>query len=142
MWDVDHEWVQSRFDSGSYEEAGGKPVSPMNTKGMPVSRWIDGVLEERGNIAQKDNIRAMVLWGHAPNSQTRGPEMKEAMENLDLMVIIDPYPTHSAVLPDRQDGVYILPATTQFETYGSVTCLLYTSPSPRDRQKSRMPSSA
>ena len=27
----------------------------------------------------------------------------------------------------------------RFETY---TCLLYTSPSPRDRQKSRMPSSA
>ena len=25
---------------------------------------------------------------------------------------------------------------------GSVACLLYTSPSPRDRQKSRMPSSA
>ena len=25
---------------------------------------------------------------------------------------------------------------------GDVTCLLYTSPSPRDRQKSRMPSSA
>ena len=25
---------------------------------------------------------------------------------------------------------------------GSITCLLYTSPSPRDRQKSRMPSSA
>ena len=25
---------------------------------------------------------------------------------------------------------------------GGVTCLLYTSPSPRDRQKSRMPSSA
>ena len=121
VWDVDFEWVKARFDSGSYEEAKGNPVSPMNTKGMPVSRWIDGVLEDRGNIAQKDNIRAMVLWGHAPNSQTRGPEMKEAMEKLDLMVIIDPYPTHSAVLPDRQDGVYILPATTQFETYGSVT---------------------
>ena len=29
----------------------------------------------------------------------------------------------------------------QLETYGR-TCLLYTSPSPRDRQKSRMPSSA
>ena len=121
VWGVDYEWVKDRFDSGSYEEAGGKAVSPMNTKGMPVSRWIDGVLEDRGNIAQKDNIRAMVLWGHAPNSQTRGPEMKEAMEKLDLMVIIDPYPTHSAVLPDREDGVYILPATTQFETYGSVT---------------------
>ena len=28
------------------------------------------------------------------------------------------------------------------ELYGSKSCLLYTSPSPRDRQKSRMPSSA
>ena len=27
-------------------------------------------------------------------------------------------------------------------TAGALTCLLYTSPSPRDRQKSRMPSSA
>ena len=27
-------------------------------------------------------------------------------------------------------------------TYSTLTCLLYTSPSPRDRQKSRMPSSA
>ena len=26
--------------------------------------------------------------------------------------------------------------------YGLISCLLYTSPSPRDRQKSRMPSSA
>ena len=29
-----------------------------------------------------------------------------------------------------------------FEVGDSITCLLYTSPSPRDRQKSRMPSSA
>ena len=79
------------------------------------------VLEEKGNIAQKDNVRAMVLWGHAPNSQTRGPEMKKAMEKLDMMVIIDPYPTVSAVMHDRTDGVYLLPAATQFETYGSVT---------------------
>jgi formate dehydrogenase major subunit len=37
------------------------------------------------------------------------------------MVIIDPYPTASAVMQDRTDGVYLLPAATQFETYGSVT---------------------
>ena len=28
------------------------------------------------------------------------------------------------------------------EPYGSITCLLYTSPSPRDKRQSRMPSSA
>jgi formate dehydrogenase major subunit len=121
VWDVDLEWVKGRFDAGSYEEAGGKAVSPRNTKGIPVSRWIDGVLEDKANIAQKDNVRAMIFWGHAPNSQTRGPEMKEAMEKLDTLVVVDPYPTVSAVMHDRTDGVYLLPATTQFETYGSLT---------------------
>jgi hypothetical protein len=85
----------------------------MNQKGIPVSRWIDGVLEDKENIDQPDNLRAMVFWGHAPNSQTRMKEMKTAMEKLDLMVVIDPYPTVSAVLSDRTDGVYLLPATTQ-----------------------------
>jgi formate dehydrogenase major subunit len=47
--------------------------------------------------------------------------MKTAMEKLDLLVVVDPHPTVSAVLHDRQDGVYLLPTTTQFETYGSVT---------------------
>ncbi|MDH5368805.1 MAG: formate dehydrogenase subunit alpha [Gammaproteobacteria bacterium] len=121
VWGLDYEWVKARFDQDSFEKAKGKPVTPMNTKGIPVSRWIDGILEDKANIAQRDNVKAMVLWGHAPNSQTRGPEMKEAMEKLDLMVIVDPYPTVSAVMHDRKDGVYLLPAATQFETYGSVT---------------------
>lgn len=121
VWDVDYEWIKNRFDQGSYEKTGDTELQPMNTAGIPVSRWIDGVLEDKENIGQKDNIRAMVLWGHAPNSQTRGPEMKAAMEKLELLVVIDPYPTHTAVLPDRQEGMYLLPACTQFETYGSVT---------------------
>jgi formate dehydrogenase major subunit len=47
--------------------------------------------------------------------------MKKAMDKLDLLVVIDPYPTLSAVMNDRTDGTYLLPAATQFETYGSVT---------------------
>jgi formate dehydrogenase major subunit len=43
------------------------------------------------------------------------------MEKVDLMVIVDPYPTAASAMPDRQDGVYLLPACTQFETSGSVT---------------------
>ncbi|MDJ0739234.1 MAG: formate dehydrogenase subunit alpha [Gammaproteobacteria bacterium] len=121
VWDLDLDWVKGRFDSGSYEKAKGKDVPVMNTKGIPVSRWIDGVLEDKGNIGQKDNVRAMFMWGHAPNSQTRGQEMKKAMEKLDLLVVVDPYPTVSAVMHDRTDGVYLLPACTQFETYGSAT---------------------
>ena len=34
------------------------------------------------------------------------------------------------------------PNATQADFYNHNRCLLYTSPSPRDRQKSRMPSSA
>lgn len=121
VWDLDLEWVKGRFDQGSYAKSKGKPVPVMNTKGIPVSRWIDGVLESKENIAQKDNVRAMIFWGHAPNSQTRGVEMKKAMEKLDLLLVVDPYPTASSVMHDRTDGVYLLPAATQFETYGSVT---------------------
>lgn len=121
VWDVDLDWIKNRFDQRSYEEIDGKKLSPMYTNGITVSRWIDGVLEDKDNIDQNEAIKAMVLWGHAPNSQTRGPEMKAAMEKLDMLVIVDPYPTVSAVMNDRTDGVYLLPATTQFETHGSLT---------------------
>jgi formate dehydrogenase major subunit len=128
VWGLDYEWVAGRFDKESrpgefFGEEGPDAASvvPMTEKGIPVSRWIDGVLEDRNNIAQRDVLRAMVFWGHAPNSQTRGVEMKQAMEKLDMLVIVDPYPTVSAVMHDRTDGVYLLPACTQFETYGSVT---------------------
>lgn len=129
VWDIDYEWLKNQFDQKVYEPEAGMGEegstapgqSPMHTNGIPVSRWIDGVLEDKENIAQNEIIRAMVLWGHAPNSQTRGPEMKAAMEKLDMLVIVDPYPTVSAVMNDRTDGVYLLPAATQFETYGSVT---------------------
>jgi formate dehydrogenase major subunit len=43
------------------------------------------------------------------------------MDMLDLLVVIDPYPTVTAVMHNRKDNVYLLPAATQFETYGSVT---------------------
>ena len=111
VWDVDYNWLLKRFHSKKL----------MESKGTTVSRWFDLVLEAKDNIDQPDNLRAMIFWGHAPNSQTRLPDMKRAMEKLDLLVVVDPYPTMAAVMHDRKDGVYLLPASTQFETYGSVT---------------------
>ena len=111
VWDVDYDYIKGRFADQKM----------MEKVGIPVSRWIDGVLEDKKNIDQPNNIRAMVYWGHAVNSQTRLPEMKKAMEKLDLMVVVDPVSTFASVIPDRQDGIYVLPATTQFETSGSVT---------------------
>ncbi len=111
VWNVDYDYIKGRYASKAMME---KP-------GMTLSRWIDGVLEKNEMIDQDSNLKAIVYWGHAPNSQTRGLEMKQAMEKVDMMVIIDPYPTASAVMPDRKDGVYLLPACTQFECVGSVT---------------------
>jgi formate dehydrogenase major subunit len=113
VWGVDYEWIKKQYADGTLME---KP-------GMTVSRWIDGVLEKNEQIDQGPNLRALVYWGHAPNSQTRGKEMVEAMKKLDLLVVIDPYPSATAAMAAmvRQDGVYLLPAATQFETSGSVT---------------------
>ncbi|TAN55591.1 MAG: formate dehydrogenase [Betaproteobacteria bacterium] len=112
VWNVDLKWLQGRYRPGMM----GKP-------GMTVSRWIDGVLEKDTAIDQDTNLRAIVYWGHAPNSQSRGTEMLEAMKKLDLMVVIDPYPSASAAMfaMVRKDGAYLLPASTQLECDGSAT---------------------
>jgi formate dehydrogenase major subunit len=122
VWNVDFEWLKARFAPGM-----------MTKPGTTVSRWIDGVLEKEDAIDQATNIRGMFFWGHAPNSQTRGLEMKTAMDKLDLLVVIDPYPSATAAMaamPKAADAkyevnpnrdVYLLPAATQFETDGSCT---------------------
>jgi formate dehydrogenase major subunit len=113
VWGVDYEWMKDRFASKAMME---KP-------GITVSRWIDGVLEKNEHIDQDPNLRAVIFWGHSPNSQTRGKEMLEAMKKLDLLVVIDPVPTTVAAMAAsvRKDGVYLLPAATQYEQAGSCT---------------------
>ena len=122
VWGVDYEWLKARFDrTRTYDAGGGQMAFTMNIPGIPVSRWIDGVLEDPKNLSQRSNFRAVFFQGHACNSQTRGVEMKKALEKLEMVVISDPYPTHMAVMSDRKDGIYLLPTATQFETVGSVT---------------------
>ena len=119
VWDVDFEWIKQQYAPGMMSKAG-----------MTVSRWIDGVLENNELIDQDSNLRGLFFWGHAPNSQSRGLEMKRAMDKLDLLVVVDPFPSATAAMaampgkaedlnPNR--AVYLLPACTQFETSGSVT---------------------
>src|SRR3954464_8360490 len=114
-WGVDYDWIKGRYASPAL----------MTKPGITVSRWIDGVLEKNELIDQDSNLRGVVFWGHAPNSQTRGLEMKRAMDQLDLLVVVDPYPSATAAMaampgaegqlnPNR--AVYLLPACTQFET--------------------------
>ncbi|HWT54302.1 MAG TPA: formate dehydrogenase subunit alpha [Rhodocyclaceae bacterium] len=113
VWGVDYDWIKKQYASEAM----------MTKPGITVSRWIDGVLEKNENIDQDQNLKAVVYWGMAPNSQTRGKEMVEAMKALDTIVVIDPYPSATAAMAAmvRKDGVYLLPAATQFETEGSCT---------------------
>ena len=113
VWGIDLDWLKKQFSS----------EASMTKPGLTVSRWADAVLEKNELIDQDQNLRAVIFWGHAPNSQTRGKEMVEAMKKLDLMVVIDPYPSATAAMAAmvRQDGVYLLPAATQMECAGSAT---------------------
>jgi formate dehydrogenase major subunit len=119
VWGVDFEWIKKQYAAGMM----GKP-------GMTVSRWFDGVLEKNELIDQPSNLRGLFYWGHAPNSQSRGLDVKRAMDKLDLLVVIDPFPSATAAMAampgkaeDRNPNraVYLLPACTQYETSGSVT---------------------
>ncbi|MBZ0133774.1 MAG: molybdopterin-dependent oxidoreductase [Rhodocyclaceae bacterium] len=121
VWDIDYEWLKKQFVSQAMME---KP-------GITVSRWIDGVLEKNELIDQDPNLKAVFYWGHAPNSQSRGLDMKRAMDKLDLLVVIDPYPSATAAMAamppsdpketNANRAVYLLPAATQLETSGSAT---------------------
>ena len=111
VWDLDYDYMVSRFASKKLMEA----------KGIPSTRWFDAVLAEKNELDQPDNVRAMVAWGHAANSITREPVMRQGMEKLELMLVVDPHPTTFAISGNRKNGTYLLPAGTQFEQAGSVT---------------------
>src|SRR4029450_6615028 len=59
--------------------------------------------------------------GHGGNTIVRMPQAARGIEKLDLLVVCDPYPTTWAVLSERKNGTYILPACTSFEMNGSRT---------------------
>jgi formate dehydrogenase major subunit len=112
VWEVDYDYLLSRFDS--------KQI--METSGIPLTRWFDAVLLPKDQVAQKDNVRAMFVQGHANNSITRIPESLKGLAKLDLLVVADPHPTAWASLSveaGRKDGTYLLPVCTQFESSGS-----------------------
>ena len=64
-------------------------------------------------------------------------EVKTSFLEYSMSVIV------SRALPDLRDGLKPVHRRILYSMYESgYTCLLYTSPSPRDRTRSRMPSSA
>ncbi len=114
-WGVDYDWLTKRFKEKKW----------MNTKGFTLARWYAGVLAGKaGEDAIHNggtNLKALFVMGNGITSIAQTAKVKEALDNLELIVLADPFVNEAAVLTDKKDGVYILPAATQFETSGSVT---------------------
>ena len=111
VWETDYDWMLSRFDSKQVMEA----------SGIPSTRWFDAAMLPKDQVRQKDNLKAMMVFGHGGNTVTRMPEAAKGLEKLELLVVADPHPTTWAVLGERKDGTYLLPICTQFECDGSRT---------------------
>jgi formate dehydrogenase major subunit len=119
VWEVDFAWMESRFDT--IPGADGKPVKMMNTPGIPSTRWFDATLLPKDQVSQKDNLKAMVIMGHGGNTVTRIPEASMGVDKLELLVVADPVPTTWAIMGNRTENTYLLPAATSYEVSGSRT---------------------
>jgi formate dehydrogenase major subunit len=111
VWEVDYDWVLSRFVSKKL----------METPGITSTRWFDATLLPKDEVAQPDTMKAMFIMGHGVNTITRMPDAIKGIEKLDLLVVCDPYPTAWSVVSERKNGTYLLPACTSFEMDGSRT---------------------
>ena len=111
-WEVDYNYLLGRFDD--------KKI--METTGIPLTRWFDAVILAKDQVAQKDNVKAMFVQGHASNSITRIPNSLNGLKALELLVVADPHPTTWASLSvqaGRKENMYLLPIASQFECKGS-----------------------
>ena len=109
-----------------------KPASPTNGNGngngAGAELTIDELARETGMTAR--NIRAHQSRGLLPPPEVRARTGYYTADHVARIKLIQ----------DMQSQGFNLKAIERLLALG--TCLLYTSPSPRDRTRSRMPSSA
>ncbi|WP_247001142.1 molybdopterin-dependent oxidoreductase [Halosolutus gelatinilyticus] len=115
-------------DEGLAEEAPIDDVSQRSMMfqiGMTVARWYEGALQQENrlldsNLYQPEPLKMAFFWGHSANSISEMGKMKQAMESLDLLVVVDVFPAVAGTLPDDAN-VLLLPASSQYEHVRSVT---------------------
>ena len=71
VWETDYDWMLSRFDSKQMMEA----------SGIPSTRWFDAAMLPKDQVKQKDNLKAMMVFGHGGNTVTRMPEAAKGLES-------------------------------------------------------------
>ncbi len=119
VWNVDYEWLLGRFGSKEL----------MEKKGFTMSRFAVGALagteefpvERAMKIDQPSSIKIIFMWGHSTPSIGDTRLVKKAFEEVELLVFVDPFLESGAALAERDDGIIVLPASTQWEQSGSVT---------------------
>ena len=101
-------------------------TSMMFQNGLTVSRWYESALDQgdrllESTLYQPEKTKMAVFWGHSANSLTEMDRMKQAMEELDTLVVVDMFPSVASVMAERDDGVIFLPCASPYEHAGSVT---------------------
>ncbi len=109
-WGVDFKWLQNRFDTPEM----------MHIKGFTLAKWWQGVLQEE-KIYQKTPIKALWVQGNGITSVAQTAKVQQALDKVELLVVAEPLANEAAIITNKKDNVYILPAATQFESAGSVT---------------------
>ena len=114
MWKVDYEWLQGNFVKPEW----------MMKPGFTLARWWAGVLDGKdGNDAidnAGDSLKALVVIGNGITSTAQQAKVQEGLDGLELLVLMDPFVNDAGVITNKKDGVYLLPAATQYETSGTV----------------------
>jgi len=114
MWKVDYEWLQGNFVKPEW----------MMKPGFTLARWWAGVLDGKdGNDAIEnagDSLKALVVIGNGITSTAQQAKVQEGLDGLELLVLMDPFVNDAGVVTNKKDGVYLLPAATQYETSGTV----------------------
>ena len=114
MWQVDYEWLQGNFVKPEW----------MFKPGFTLARWWAGVLDgKNGNDSIEnagDSLKALIVIGNGITSTAQQVKVQEGLDGLELLVLLDPFVNDAGVITNKKDGVYLLPAATQFEGCGTV----------------------
>ena len=114
MWQVDYEWLKGNYVKPEW----------MFKPGFTLARWWAGVLDgKNGNDPVEnagDSLKALIVIGNGITSTAQQVKVQEGLDGLELLVLLDPFVNDAGVITNKKDGVYLLPAATQFEGCGTV----------------------
>ena len=116
-----------------------QPLTALGAIGGEGLRGITGAVQQMQQPLMQGAQRGML--GRALQDIAQQPQMTPLSQMAALSRVSDPQ-TAMAFQPFLQSERARFAAQQRLEKPPSQTCLLYTSPSPRDRTRSRMPSSA